>query len=102
MKKGSVAAAMEETSLERERARRRERERERRQDILAGREKGGGKGGREGLIYRRGVSVIISPSLSRSRGRELHPVHLHPSGYRDCGLARASLRASVPLAAGHP
>lgn len=73
-----------------------------------------------GLIYRRGVSVIISPSLScpalgseRALSRPLtlfppspslppQPVYLHPSGYRDCGRALTSLRASVPLAPGHP
>lgn len=63
------------------------------------------------LIYRRGVSVIISPSLSSSRRRvqaasppqnpRCLTVYLHPSGYRDCGPI-SPRRRSVPLAPGHP
>lgn len=53
-----------------------------------------------GLIYRRGVSVIISPSLSRSqRASSTPPVYPHPSGYRDRGriLAASPLRPSPRL-----
>lgn len=36
------------------------------------------------LIYRRGVSVIISPSLSTAHGGKIEfPFYPHPSGYRD-------------------
>lgn len=71
------------------------------------------------MIYRRDVSVIISPSLSRSgeereegrggekrRGksgkpRSSHPVYLHPSGYCDCGLSpRASPSVPGPARSG--
>lgn len=60
------------------------------------------------------VSVLSSLSgasgLSRAPPHPLptlspfppQPVYLHPSGYRDCGRAHTSLRASVPLAPGHP
>ena len=67
------------------------------------------------LIYRRGVSVIISLSLSRpTLGSELlscapsssplpHPFYLHPSGYRDCGRARSHLSARIgPARSGAP
>ena len=48
--------------------------------VIQSREEGEGRGGeREGeetciLIYRRGVSVIISPSLSTARGQNRVPV----------------------------
>jgi len=99
---------MEETSLERAREREREREREEGEaGYSCGKRERRRKGRERGLdLSTRRLCNYFSVPVSFSRGRELHPVHLHPSGYRDCGLARAraraSLRASVPLAAGHP
>lgn len=62
------------------------------------------------MIYRRGVSVIISPSLSSSRRRAPRlpvetpvapSVYPHPSGYRDCGPISASA-AVGPARSGAP